>query len=167
MTATLCLLMLGYAASVIECSASVFIQVGLMRLDAIPALICWYSLRQNNIPTGIVAITLLGLILSAFSTIPVYAFPVSYTVGFLTMRYIAANMIALSNWQIYLFTGFVSLEIIVLQMAASGNLELVWPWGFLQALIDVATAPFFYWIFNRILTFMEHINTKETTESNG
>ena len=149
MIETLCLFILGYAAAVFQSSAGVFFQIGLIRLDAVPALICCYSLRQD-LPHGLMAITIFGFLVSFFSTIPAYLFPFSYVIGFLTVRYIVSNVLELVSWQVYVLTGFLSMEIIVVQLAGSGNAELVWPWGLFQALVNAATAPVFIFIWNRL-----------------
>ncbi len=156
MIETLCLVILGYLAAAFQSSAGVFFQVGFIRLDAVPALICWYSLRQK-VPQGVVAMVVFGLLISIFSTIPYYLFPISYVLGFLTVRYIISNVLELSKWQIYLLVGFLSMEIIVAQLAGSGSAELVWPWGLIQSALNVVTAPVFFFIFNRVEALLKRL----------
>jgi len=156
----LSLFFLGYVAAVVQSSAGVFFQIGLIRLDAVPALICCYSLRQD-IPHGILVITFFGLLISCFSTLPAYVFPFSYVIGFLTMRYIVSNVLDLAGWQIYVLAGFLSMEIIVVQLAGSGNAELVWPWGLFQALVNVVIAPVFIFVWNRLEAVFRKLKGKK------
>ncbi len=165
MIETFCLIILGYLIAVFQSSAGVFFQVGLIRLDAIPALICWYSLRQP-LPLGMVAVAVLGLFVSVFSTIPMYVFPLSYVLGFLTIRYIISNVLELYPWQIYLLVGFLSLEIIVVQLAGSGNTELVWPWGLLQSGLNAISAPVFFFFFNKIDAILKKMKRKKRDITN-
>ncbi len=160
MAATVCLFFLGYAAAVFESSAGAFLQVGLVRLDALAALLCWFSLRQETL-YGSIFILLFSLLLSTFSVLPVYVFPLSYLLGFFTVRYIAANVLELAPWQIYLITGFVSMEISVIQLVGSGNAELVWPWGLFQAVVNVFTAPVFMFIFNRVEALLRKLRKEK------
>ena len=166
MIETLCLFILGYLAIVFQSSAGVFFQIGLIRLDALPALICWFSLRQK-IPQGLPVVVLFGFLVSIFSTIPAYVFPLSYALGFLTVRYIVSNVLELSMWQVYLMVGFLSMEIIVVQLAVSGNPELVWPWGLCQAVLDAATAPVFMIFFNRFETVIKKIKRDKREIAGG
>ena len=160
MIEALCLFILGYVAAVFQSGAGAFFQIGLIRLDALPALICCYSLRQG-LPYGALVITVFGLIVSCFSTMPAYVFPFSYIIGFLIVRYIVSNVLELANWQTYVLVGFLSMEIIVVQLAGSGNAELVWPWGLSQAVVNVVTAPVFIFFWNRLESVFRKLKGKK------
>ncbi len=160
MAATACLFILGYAAAVLQSSAGALLQVGLVRVDALAALLCWYSLRQDAL-YGAVFVVLFGLLISSFSIIPAYVFPLSYLLGFLTVRYIVSNVLELSSWQVYLMTGFVSMEISVVQLAGSGSVDLVWPWGVLQAFVNVLTAPVLMAVFGRIEALLKKLRKEK------
>ncbi|RUM92576.1 MAG: hypothetical protein DSZ23_00720 [Thermodesulfatator sp.] len=166
MTDIICILVLGYLSAVFQSGAGFFLQVGYVRPDAIPALICWFSLRQE-LPQGIAGILLLSFIVSAFSIIPFYVFPLSYLIGYLTVRYIVSNVLEITNWQVYLLVGFVSIEIIVIQLAGSGNAELVWPWGLIQALLNMATAPLFVFFFDGFFKILKKISRQQGKISDG
>ena len=160
MYATACLFILGYMAAVLQSSAGALLQVGLVRLDALTALLCWYSLRRDAL-YGSVFVVVFGLLISSFSIIPAYVFPLSYLLGFLTVRYIVSNVLELSSWQVYLMTGFVSMEISVVQLAGSGSADLVWPWGVLQALVNVLTAPVLMAVFDRIEALLKKLRKEK------
>ncbi len=166
MIATVSLLIAGYLAAAFQSSAGAFLQVGLIRIDAMAALLCWYGLRQEA-PQGVIAVAFLGLLISAFSIIPAYVFPLSYLMGFLTVRYIVSNVLELSKWQVYLVTGFVSMEISVIQLAGSGNVDLFWPWGLLQALLNVITAPLFMFIFDRMQAVLRKLRREKGEPATG
>jgi len=166
MTPIVVLFLIGYAAILFQTTAGLFLQAGFVRVDMVPAIICWFSLRQES-KEGVLPIALFGFLAANFSTIPEMVFPVSYLVAFSTVRYIVSNILELSDSRAYLITGFLSMEIIVIQLVGSGIPELVWPWGLIQSLFNAVIAPVVMYCCNATHSFLNGLENRRVGADNG
>ncbi len=159
MKASLVFLILIYLSLIFETTWCVFCGLSFLHLDSIPALICWYGLNEK-FSRGTLGVLIAGLMASLFSSLRFFLFPFSYLTAFFTVYFIRSNVLELTRLHAYLITGFISVEILVVQLAGSGNPELLWPWGLIQAGINVAVAPVIFWLCDRGLFFLNEIAAK-------
>lgn len=160
MKETVVFLIASYLAALYQTSIGTFLQTGYIRLDAIAAIICWYGLRRHTFE-GILPVFFTGLMAAQFSVVPWFVFPFSYLVAFFTVRYIISNILEVAWIHVVLITGFISMEICVIQLVGSKNPELVWPWGVFQALLNGISAPFFLSFCNRFYSGIEKIGSRK------
>ncbi len=156
-------LSLSYLSLLIESTWCVFCDLYFLHIDPLPALICWISLNEDFWP-GTLAVTICGLLASLFSCLDFFLFPVAYLIGFFTVYFIRINVLELSRLQAYLITGFISIEILVIQLAGSGTPELLWPWGIIQAVLNFAIAPTAFWMCDRCLALVASLVAKFSHE---
>ena len=159
MKATIVFLILLYISIVTETTWCIFCGISFLHVDSIPALICWYALNES-LSRGSIGIAVAGLITSLFSSLPFFLFPFSYFVAFFTVYFIRSNVLELSNLHAYLITGFISVEILVIQLAGSGNPELLWPWGIIQSALNIAMSPVVFWICDKSLSILNEISAR-------
>ncbi len=98
-----------------------------------------------------------GLFASLFSSLPFFLFPLSYLVAFFTVYLVRINVLEMSKFQAYLMTGFISVEIVFILLAGSGNPELLWPWEMVQAILDIAIALPTFWVCEKCLRGLDEI----------
>ncbi len=150
MTPAAVFLFLVYLSLVLESTWCILCSSHFLHIDTIPALICWLALKSEPVP-GTVSVIVAGLIAALFSSVPFYLFPISYLMAFFTIYLVRANILEMPYLQAYFFTGFVSVEILVVQLSGSGNPELLWPWEMVQALLNMVFAPPVFWVCDRCL----------------
>jgi len=148
-----------YISLIVETTWCVFCGPSLLHLDLIPALICWYALN-DRLSRGALWVIGAGFLASLFSSLKFFLFPFSYLTAFLTVYFIRSNVLELTRFHAYLITAFISVEILVIQLAGSGNPELLWPWGLIQAGLNMAVAPVVFWICDRSLFILSEIVSK-------
>ncbi len=135
---------------VLETALFPFFQMGLLRIDGLCALIAWLGLRSPFSPACLGATLVVSLMACLATALPWQVVPIAYGLGALAASYLSINIMELTFIQKILMVGFVSLLANVIMLAGSGNLELVWPWGILQALLNLVTAPFFLFALDRL-----------------
>ena len=156
MKTILVFLFLSYVSLLFESTWCIFCSLYFLHIDPLPALICWLSLKEDFWP-GTLAVTVCGLMACLFSCLKFFLFPLAYLIGFFTVYFIRINMLELSKLQAYLITGFISIEMLVVQLAGSGSPELLWPWGLIQAVINFVIAPVVFWLCNKCLAALSNM----------
>lgn len=123
------------------------LKFGYLTIDTITPFLVWWAIR-TPMPMGLVATVAAGIIAEILSSIPTGLFIFAWSTGYLSTRYMAGHMAEPEIWQQTFMVAFVSMEITVILQTGSSAIELVWPWGILQALLNAMTAPIFFSIFN-------------------
>ena len=150
---------LVYLSLILESTWCILCNPHFLRIDTIPALICWLALKSDPLP-GAASVIVAGFLAALFSSLPFYLFPLSYLLAFFTIYLVRANVLEMPNLHAYLFTGFVSVEILVVQLSGSGNPELLWPWEMVQALLNMVFAPPVFWICDRCLNGLTKVTAR-------
>ncbi len=152
-------LLLVYVSLLLESTWCMPCSLYPLHIDPLPALICWLALRSEPVP-GVISVIIAGLATSLFSSLPFYLFPVSYLMAFLTVYLVRTNVLELPNTHAYLMTGFISVEILVVELSGSGNPELLWPWEIVQAVLNIAVSPLVFKICDKSLMAVTKISAK-------
>ena len=142
-------ILLGYSLLLIETTWGPLFQFGEVRLDGLVPLVVWYGL-YHPLPGGIIPVLGLGIFCGALSGLPAGLYPLVYASGYLITRYILNHVVCITAWQQMLLVSFVSIEVMAVLLIGSGAAELMWPWGFGQTLLNGITAPFWFFVFNKI-----------------
>jgi hypothetical protein len=114
------------------------------------ALVVWCGIK-TPLPDGLAAILGLGLIAEAFTVTSRGLYIISFTIGYLMARYILSHVITPYLWQRMLLVAFVSTVCLAVLLTGSGDAELVWPWGILQAILNGISSPLYFILFDKIL----------------
>ncbi len=152
-----------YLSLLLESTWCIMCSIYFLHIDPIPSLICWVALTED-IKKGVLIVILAGFLASTFSSIHFFLFPTSYLIAFLTVYFVRSNVLELSKWQAYLVTGFISVEIVVMQLAGSGSPELLWPWGLFQSGLNIAIAPLVFWLCDNVYSLLNELHTRFTHE---
>jgi len=141
---------LAYIFLVLESTWCIYCNFIFLHFDPIPALISWLALRAAPF-RGAISVLVAGILASLFSSLPFFLFPFSYLVAFFTIYLVRINVLEMSDFQAYLMTGFISVEIVFILLAGSGNPELLWPWEMVQAILNILIAPATFWVCEKFL----------------
>jgi cell shape-determining protein MreD len=138
----------GYILLLIETALGFPFQSGQIRLDGLVPLIAWYGL-QHPLPGGILAVLGLGILSEQMSAMPDGLYALAYAGEYLMIRYILNHILCAATWQQMMLVSFLSIEVVAVLLIGSGAAELLWPWGFAQALLNGVFAPFWFFVFNK------------------
>jgi cell shape-determining protein MreD len=144
----LVVIFLGYVLLLIETAMGFPFQLGQIRLDGLVPLVAWYGL-QYSLPGGILAVLGLGILSEQMSAMPVGLYVLAYTGEYLMIRYVLNHIVCAAAWQQIMLVSFLSIEVVAVLLIGSGAAELLWPWGFAQALLNGVLAPFWFFVFNK------------------
>ncbi|MCK4426062.1 MAG: hypothetical protein KAV69_04880 [Deltaproteobacteria bacterium] len=111
-------------------------------------LIAWYGL-QYSLPGGILAVLGLGILSEQLSAMPAGLYALAYAGEYLMIRYILNHIVCAAAWQQMILVSFLSIEVVAVLLIGSGAAELMWPWGFAQALLNGILAPFWFFVFDK------------------
>ncbi len=148
MKKALVVIFLGYVLLLIETAMGFPFQLGQIRLDGLVPLVAWYGL-QYSLPGGILAVLGLGILSEQMSAMPVGLYVLAYTGEYLMIRYVLNHIVCAAAWQQIMLVSFLSIEVVAVLLIGSGAAELLWPWGFAQALLNGVLAPFWFFVFNK------------------
>ncbi len=163
MKAIIVFFVLSYLSLLLQSSWCILCNTYFVHLDPIPALICWFALNEKLL-RGALTVAIFGLLASLFSCLSFFLFPLSYLTAFFTVYFIRANVLEIPNIQAYLITGFVSIEILVVQLAGSGSPELLWPWGIIQAILNIAIAPLVFGLCKKCIAILTDFTARFSHE---
>lgn len=147
---TFIVILTGYLLILIETTLWPISLTGLIRPDGLIALVVWCGIKAP-LPNGLTAILGLGLIAEAFTVISKGLYIISFTIGYLMVRYILNHVITPYLWQRMLLVTFISIVCLAVLLTGSGNAELIWPWGILQAVLNGMLSPLYLLLFDKIL----------------
>jgi hypothetical protein len=157
----------GYILLLIETALGPLFQFGQIRLDGLVPLIAWYGF-QHYLPGGILAVLGLGILSEQLSSMPAGLYTLAYASEYLMIRYILNHIMCTDAWQQMTLVSFLSIEVVSVLLIGSGAAELLWPWGFAQALLNGILAPFWFFVFDRanslIFSEVPHFGIKEHSE---
>lgn len=145
----LVVIFLGYVLLLIETALGFPFQLGQIRLDGLVPLVAWYGL-QHSLPGGILAVLGLGILSEQMSAMPAGLYALAYTGEYLMIRYILSHIVCAAAWQQMMLVSFLSIEVVAILLIGSGAAELLWPWGFAQALLNGVLAPFWFFVFDKV-----------------
>jgi cell shape-determining protein MreD len=138
----------GYILLLIETALGPLFQFGQIRLDGLVPLVAWYGL-QHSLPGGILAVLGLGILSEQLSAMPAGLYALAYAGEYLMIRYILNHIMCASIWQQIMLVSFLSIEVVAVLLIGSGAAELLWPWGFVQALLNGVLTPFWFFVFDK------------------
>ena len=138
----------GYVLLLIETAWGFLLQFGQTRLDGLVPLVAWYGL-QHPLPGGILAVLGLGILSEQMSAMPTGLYALAYAGEYLMIRYILNHIVCAAVWQQIMLVSFLSIEVMAVLLIGSGGAELLWPWGFAQALLNGITAPLWFYAFDK------------------
>jgi cell shape-determining protein MreD len=138
----------AYILLLIETALGPLFQFGQIRLDGLVPLIAWYGL-QYSLPGGILAVLGLGILSEQLSAMPAGLYTLAYAGEYLMIRYILNHIVCAAAWQQMILVSFLSIEVVAVLLIGSGAAELMWPWGFAQALLNGILAPFWFSVFDK------------------
>ncbi len=142
-------ILLGYTLALIETTWGPLLQFEQVRLDGLVSLVVWYGL-DHPLPGGIIPVLILGFLCEQLSGLPAGLYPLVYVSGYLITRYILNHVVCVTIWQQMLLVSFVSIEVIAVLLVGSGAVELIWPCGIGQILLNSIMAPLWFSVFDRI-----------------
>jgi len=116
-------------------------------------LVAWYGL-QHPLPGGILAVLGLGILSEQMSAMPDGLYVLAYAGEYLMVRYILNHIVFTAAWQKMMLVSFLSIEVVAVLLIGSSAAELLWPWGFAQALLNGITAPFWFFVFDKTNSFI-------------
>ncbi|MGQ9500172.1 MAG: hypothetical protein ACUVQ6_07480 [Dissulfurimicrobium sp.] len=140
----------GYLLILTETTLWPISLTGLIRPDGLMALVVWCGIK-TPLPDGLTAILGLGLIAEAFTITSKGLYMISFTIGYLMVRYILSHVITPYLWQRMLLVSFVSTICLAVLLTGSGNTDLIWPWGIAQAILNGVSSPLYFLLFDKIL----------------
>jgi cell shape-determining protein MreD len=140
---------LGFVLILVETSMGPATRLGMVRPDGLVALVVWHGMR-HPLPAGILPILALGILSEPFTLLPGGVHILAFAGGYLMVRYVLNHVICPALWQQMLLVAFVSVVMVVLLLTASGAADLVWPWGFGQAVLNGLTCPLLFFCFERV-----------------
>jgi cell shape-determining protein MreD len=143
----------GYILLIIETALGPLFQFGQIRIDGLVPLTAWYGL-QHPLPGGILAVLGLGILSEQLSAMPAGLYTLAYAGEYLMIRYILNHIMCTSAWQQVMLVSFLSIEVVSVLSIGSGAAELLWPWGFAQALLNGVLAPFWFFVFDKANSFI-------------
>ena len=149
-------IILVYISLLLESTWCIHCNSLFLHIDPAPPLVCWLALRTDPFRGGI-SVLVAGLLASLFSSLPFFLFPLAYLVAFFTVYLVRINVLEMSKFRAYLMTGFISVEIVFILLAGSGNPELLWPWEMVQAILNIAIAPPTFWVCEKCLRRFDEI----------
>jgi len=138
----------GYILLLFETAMGFPFQFGQIRLDGLVPLVAWYGL-QHPLPGGILAVLGLGILSEQMSAVPDGLYALAYAGEYLMIRYILNHIVSPAAWQQMMLVSFLSIEVVAVLLIGSGAAELLWPWGFAQALLNGIIAPFWFFVFDK------------------
>ncbi|MEA3385576.1 MAG: hypothetical protein U9Q89_03895 [Thermodesulfobacteriota bacterium] len=153
MKKALVVIFFGYVLLLIETALGFQFQLGQIRLDGLVPLVAWYGL-QYPLPGGILAVLGLGILSEQMSAMPVGLYVLAYAGEYLMIRYILNHIVCAAAWQQMMLVSFLSIEVVVVFLIGSGAAELLWPWGFAQAMLNGVLASFWFFVFNKANSFI-------------
>jgi hypothetical protein len=118
-------------------------------IDPLTLFIIWWSIK-HPLPEGIIEILGAAVLAEILSSLPAGMIIFSWTAGYLTARYIIRHFGENEKWHHIFIAGFVTMEMTVILQTGSNAMELVWPWGIGQAIINSVLAPLFFWCFDML-----------------
>lgn len=127
----------------------------MIRPDGLMALVVWCGIK-TPLPNGLAAILGLGLIAEAFTVTSRGLYIISFTTGYLMVRYILSHVITPYLWQRMFLVAFASTVCLTVLLTGSGDAELVWPWGILQAILNGILSPLYFFLFDKILACADY-----------
>ncbi len=157
----------GYLILLLETAWGLGLQVGPVRLDGLCALVTWYGLG-SPMPGGLLTALGLGVLAEPFSSLPGGLYIVSFSGAYMLVRYIHSHVVYPPLWQQVLLAGFISIGVETVLLVGSGATDLLWPWGFLQALLNGLTYPFWSRLFQSTEKLMAKLQAEfETRRMEG
>ena len=111
-------------------------------------LVAWYGL-QHPLPGGILAVLGLGILSEQMSAMPDGLYALAYAGEYLMIQYLLNHIVCATALQQMMLVSFLSIEVVAVLLIGSGAAELLWPWGFAQALLNGALAPFWFFVFDK------------------
>jgi len=144
---------LGYILLLIETTLGLPFHFGHIQLDGLVPLIAWYGI-QHPLPGGILAVLGLGILSEQMSAMPYGLYILVYAGEYLMIRYILNQIVCAAAWQQMMLVSFLSIEIVAVLLIGSGAAELLWPWGFAQALLNGIIAPLWFFVFDKANWFI-------------
>jgi rod shape-determining protein MreD len=123
------------------------IKAGYIVVDFLTPFIVWWSLR-TPLPEGILTVLAAGILADTLSALPPGLFIFAWSLGYLTTRYIARHLNGTTMWHNMFITGFVTMETVVILQVGSQAIDLVWPWGIGQALLNSVLTSLFFRFFD-------------------
>lgn len=127
----------------------------MIRPDGLLALVVWCGIKIP-MPDGLTAILGLGLIAEAFTVASNGLYIISFTAGYLIVRYILNNMITPYLWQRMFLVAFVSMLCLTILIMGSGAAELISPWGITQSILNGLLSPLYFFLFDKIFAYAGH-----------
>ena len=145
----------GYVLLVMESSLGITGSHGI-RLDGLFSLLVWFGVR-TGMPQGLTATIVLGAMAEGLTALPPGIYIGAYVLAYLMVRYIVSNLMDTTLLHKVLLVLFVSMNGMVIIFAGGGRMDLVWPLGVEQTVLNGITAPFFLILFDWLykLSFAE------------
>ncbi len=147
MKRTILLLFWGYAIVLIQTTWGPALQTGYVRLNGLVPLIVWFGLG-TPMPGGLLAALALGVLSEPFSSLPGGLYIIAFSGAYFLVRYIHDHIIYPPLWQQVLLATFISIGVQTVLLVGSKATDLLWPWGFVQAVIDGITYPLWVGLFD-------------------
>jgi len=138
----------GYILLLIATALGFPFRSGQIRLDGLVPLVAWYGL-QHPLPGGILAVLGLGILSEQMSAMPDGLYALAYAGEYLMIQYLLNHIVCATAWQQMMLVSFLSIEVVAVLLIGSGAAELLWPWGFAQALLNGILTPFWFFVFDK------------------
>ncbi|MGB9711866.1 MAG: hypothetical protein ACP5J5_06705 [Dissulfurimicrobium sp.] len=136
---------------------------GIIRPDGLFALVVWCGIE---IPPsrGLIAMFGLGLTAEAFTIMSKGLYLISFTIGYIIIRYILKHIIAPHLWERGVLVAFISAICLTVLLTGSGNAGLFWPWGILQSILNGVLSPAYFFLFEKISALNHLAPTRKTKD---
>ncbi len=139
-------LITGYVLLVLESTLGVIGPHG-MRMDGLFALLVWFAVRVG-MPEGLTATLLLGAMAEGLTSLPPGIYVGAFVLAYLMIRYIVSNLMYTTMLYKILLVMFVSMNGMVIIFAGGRRMDMVWPLGVAQTVLNGLTAPLFIMFFD-------------------
>lgn len=139
------------------------IKVGYVQIDVMTPFIIWWATR-TPLPEGIIPVIVAAVLADNLSALPAGIFIFAWSIAYLTTRYIMKNLEETEFWQQASLSGFITMETIFILQASSGAVDLFWPWGLGQAVLNSLTGPFFFKLFDSFTNWGKNTEMPENNK---
>ncbi len=146
-----CFLLLN---SIVISAWAKFLQFGFMRIDLLIPAIGWYALESKDIFSPLSILLVIGCIMDFLSGMPPGAYALMLPLIFGFIKYIAFNTQMDYWWQRAIWIIIGSFIFQTIMRTISGFIELIWPWGWIQALCDGIIAIFLFPMLSSLIPFL-------------
>lgn len=144
-----------------------FLQLGCLRIDGLCTLIAWLGTTAPFSPASAAGGLAVAVMAAMSTSVTWKAVVPAYLIGLGAASYMGINIIDITYQQKILIAGFISLLVNSVMLTGSGSLDLVWPWGILQALVNLVTAPLFLFMFDKMVAVSRRLIPERKSGSDG